>query len=101
MKARWIPVSVNAWHDVVAGCIKEMQPEMALEGLDEMRRGGMEVQGWLYDMATFMLCELGELDEACELTKLRITVGSNISFGVWYQLFDTACTTLHVSSCHL
>lgn len=97
MTARWIPLSVNAWHDVVAGHIKEAQLELALEGLAEMRRAGMQVQGWLYDMTTFMLCQMSELDEACELTGFRISTGSNISFGAWYCLFDAACTVLHVS----
>jgi len=97
MKARWIPLSVNAWHDVVAGRIKEVQLELALEGLAEMRRTGMQVQGWLYDMTTFMLCQMGELDEARELTAFRISIGSNISFGAWYCLLDAACTMLHVS----
>jgi len=97
MKSRWIPLSVNACHDVVAGHVKEVQLELALDGLEEMRRAGMHVQGWLYDMTTFMLCQMGELDEARELTAFRISIGSNVSFGAWYCLLDAACTMLHVS----
>lgn len=96
MKERWIALTGTGWHDVVAGYVKDVQPEQALEALSEMRQRGVEVQGWLYDMVTFMLCDLGDLDEACELIKYRLSIGSNVSFGVWYHVFDTACTWLDV-----
>jgi len=98
MRQRWITLSESGWHDVATGYIKDAQVEQALECLDDMRRAGARVQGWLYDMVVYVLCDMSEVDEALRIMKDRISMGeSNISASVWYYLFDAACEALHVS----
>lgn len=99
MRQRWITLTENGWHDVVTGYIREGQLEQALEGLDEMRQTGAHIQGWLYDMISYALCDIEELDEALRIMQDRVSSGDiNISPSSWYYLFDVGCKLLHVSS---
>lgn len=96
MRKRWLELSSPGWHDVIAGCVREGSLELAFETLDEMRQARVPVQGWLYDMLVFRLCDSGELDETLRLLKHRVNADEiSISAGVWYYVFDNACSLLH------
>lgn len=96
MRRRWLELSSPGWHDVVAGCLREGSLELAFETLDEMRQARVPVQGWLYDMLVFRLCDCGEMDETLRLLKHRVDTDElSISAGVWYYVFDNACSLLH------
>ena len=100
MKSRWFTLTANGWHDVIAIYVRSGLIEQALEGLEDMRKKGITIQSWLYDLVLFMLCELQEVDEALALMKYRIRAGDDKSSGgVWFHLFDTACAVLHVCFC--
>jgi len=101
MRQRWITLTSNGWHDVVSGNIREGQLEQALNGIDEMRQAGVNIQGWLSDMMTYALCDVEELDEALRLMQDRVIIGETISSSAWYYLFDVACRLLHVCATSL
>lgn len=98
MRQRWITLTGNGWHDVICGLIREGQLEQALEGLEEVRRAGHQIQAWLSDMTIYALCSTEELDEALNVMQDRVAAGEvNISSSTWYYLFDMGCKLLHVS----
>lgn len=96
MRQRWIDISQNGWHDIVCGYIKDSEMESALEALRTMQQNRVTIQHWLYDMVIYMLCDLGEINEALRLIKQLMTQGlASSSFEVWFYLFDTGCKLLH------
>lgn len=96
MRKQWFNLTASGWHDVVAGCVREDQLELAFDYLDEMRLAGVEIAPWLYELITFSLCDHGELDEALRLLQHRAEQNElAISPSTWYYLFDAACELLH------
>lgn len=97
MRKRWFTLTESGWHDVVAGYTREGLIEQAIDSLDSMRKARVRVQGWLYDMIIYTLCDINEIDAALTIMKDRVTYGENmISMGSWFYLFDIACSELHV-----
>ena len=98
MKESWItPVEITMNH-ILIGLLKDGQIENALEQLEDLQRKGVQIRSWVYDSATYMLCDLGELEEAANVVKRRVMSGdTNIHQLLWFYLFDLACDRLHVS----
>lgn len=95
MENRWLELSLSGWHDVIAGCVREGQMELALEHMDSMRQFRVRPQGWLLDMILFRLCDLEEIDEAFRFLQSRVSADElSISPGIWYYLFDATCSML-------
>lgn len=101
MRQRWFSLTASGWNDLVAGYTREGLHEQALEALDEMRKSGIPIQGWLHDMLVYAMCDVNEIDEALTVMKYRVWTGEHTaSASAWYYLFDTACRHLHVSWTH-
>ena len=69
---------------------------MALDELENMRKEGVKIEPWLYDLMVYTLCSAEEFESALDLVKRRFTDGElNISGSLWYHLLDTASRALH------
>lgn len=101
MRQRWLPLSEFGRHFIVAGLAREGQVEAALEELYAMRvaTSAVKVQGWLYDLIVYVLCDIEEVDEAYRIMLERMAPGEpQLDRVTWYCLFDTACSLLHVGT---
>ncbi|KAI9683408.1 MAG: Telomerase protein component 1 [Trizodia sp. TS-e1964] len=91
MESRWFTLTPDAWHDVVAGCIRGREFEIALEKLNQMEEQGIIVQPWLYDMITYVLIEIEELEEALHILMRRAAKPTTvISAHLWYHFLDAS-----------
>ncbi|KIW08821.1 uncharacterized protein PV09_00751 [Verruconis gallopava] len=96
MRNRWFQLSYSGWHDVAASLIREGSLEIAMDYMDDMRREGIRILGWLYDMMIYALAEREEMDEVLRLLRQRVTDGDlNISPTLWYYLLDVSSRVLH------
>lgn len=97
MKERWFGLSPEGWHSLVVGLLRDRQIEMALDKLEQMHSDEIHIQPWLYDISTYMLCELGELDEAYKLVRNRY---ENSRLGItqdhWHYLLDQFSSAYYV-----
>lgn len=99
MKERWFGLSPEGWHSLVIGLLRDRQIEMALDKLDQMHNDEIVVQPWLYDIFTYMLCELGEFDEAYSILLYRYEQARfGISQSHWQYLLDRFSNASHVST---
>lgn len=97
MRQRWFALTVEGWHNVIAGLIREKQFELAQDKLEHMQQQGMKIHGWLYDMFIYALCDVGELDDALKTIEYRVSRGEfDISASLWYHLLDIASRSFHV-----
>lgn len=79
--------------------VRDRQLENALDTLERMRREGIRVEPWLYDMTIYALCFAEEFNSAVTLMEYRIADGElNISGSLWHYLLDTASRALHHSA---
>lgn len=102
MKMRWLQLSEDGAHDVAAGLLREGLFEQGLERIDGMRSEGVQVQGWLLDMAVYLLCAAGEVEEAYRIMRLRYDAGEiGLSRTVWYTLLDAGSSYRHHPSTSL
>lgn len=93
---RWLTLTADGWHDVIAGLIRDRQIEVALQNLEAVEQQGTKIKPWLYDMLVYVLCEISELDEALKVMQRRFFSGEAlISPTLWYHLLDTASRSLH------
>jgi pentatricopeptide repeat protein len=96
MQARWMELTEDGWHDIVAGLLRSVQFELALDKLDQMQETGMQIQPWLYDMAIYVLTQAGELDEVLRLLKFRSELGdAAVTACMWTFILDKAGELLH------
>ncbi len=69
---------------------------MALDALEDMRKGGVKIEPWLYDTMIYTLCSAEEFESALNLMQRRLSDGElHISGNVWYHLLDSASRALH------
>lgn len=100
MKERWFSLSPDGWHSVIIGLLRERQFELAMDKLEQMRLDENRVQPWLYDIFTYQLCEVDELDEAFKLLRYRIEEDmQEVTPTMWYYMLDTFSAAYHV--CYL
>ncbi|KAF2168098.1 hypothetical protein M409DRAFT_53416 [Zasmidium cellare ATCC 36951] len=95
MQQRWFQLSDEGAHDVAVGLLREGLFEQALQRLDEMR-GTMNVDSWLWDMAVYMLCDAGEIDEAYRIMRTRYDSNEQtVSRTLWSYFLDKASDCRH------
>lgn len=95
MQKRWFQLSEEGAHDVAAGLLREGLFEQALQKMDEMR-SKMIVDSWLWDMAVYMLCDAGEIDEAYRIMRSRYDSSEvTLSRTLWSYLLDKASRARH------
>nr|POE85415.1 hypothetical protein CFP56_43731 [Quercus suber] len=91
MASRWFHLSDDGARDVVISMLREGLFEQALERLDSMSKSGTEIPSWLWDMAIYSLCLVGEVEEATRILRERVNAGEmHISRGVWNTILDEA-----------
>lgn len=96
MRSMWFSLSDEGRHFVVAGQLREGSIEMALDGLESMVSSGIEVQDWLYDMAMYVLLDVGEAEEVVHLAQLSAAKRKReISGVIWFRLLDLASSSLN------
>ncbi len=96
MSKHWIQVTEDGAHDVAAGLLREGLYEQGLERLDMMRREDMRISPWLLDMAVWILCEAGEIQEAYRIMRQRVDSAEiNISRTLWLFFLDKASENHH------
>lgn len=96
MKKRWFQLSEDGEHDVIAGLLRDSLFEQALDRLDNLTQSQMRVEPWLYDMAVYILCEAGEIEEAFRIMRMRSDTGErNLRRSVWAFLLDKASDYRH------
>lgn len=99
MKERWFSLSPEGWHSVVVGLLRDRQFELAMDTLERMHSDQIRVQPWLYDIFTYQLCELDELDEAFKILKYRIEQDmQEVTPTMWYYMLDAFSAAYHVRS---
>ncbi|KAK0932805.1 hypothetical protein LTR29_015607 [Friedmanniomyces endolithicus] len=99
MRIRWYQLGEEGAHDVAAGLLREGLFEQAMQRIDGMLRAGARVQAWLLDMAVYMLCTAGEVEESYRIMRQRYDTGElNISRTLWYTLLDTGSSRRHHAS---
>ena len=93
---RWFSLTPDGWHDVITGLLRDRQLEVALNNFELCGSQGIPIQSWLYDIVSYALCDLNELDEALKLMRYRMSTGErSISPGLWAHLLDAASRSLH------
>ncbi|KAI5357756.1 Putative tetratricopeptide-like helical domain superfamily [Septoria linicola] len=96
MHQRWFQLTEDGWHDRIAGMLREGLFEQALERLDKMRRERMQIEPWLNDMAVFVLCDAGEIEEAFRIMRTRYDAGElTLRQAVWAYLLDKGSEARH------
>ncbi|KAH9824630.1 pentatricopeptide repeat protein [Teratosphaeria destructans] len=96
MRNRWLELNEEGMHDVAAGLLREGLFEQAMNRIDGMQREGVQVQPWLLDMAVYMLCAAGEVEEAHRVMRQRFDRGEmTLSRIAWHTLLDTGSYYRH------
>ncbi|KKK22054.1 hypothetical protein AOCH_003463 [Aspergillus ochraceoroseus] len=95
LRDRWLPLSPDGWHYVVAGLIREHQFELALDHIANMERKDIPVQDWLHSLLIYYLCEFNEFDQIEQLMRSRLSQGHEMTPELWTHVLDRATTSLH------
>nr|POE94405.1 pentatricopeptide repeat-containing protein, mitochondrial [Quercus suber] len=91
MSSRWFQLSEDGARDVVVSMLRDGLFEQAMERLESMSREGMKIPSWLWDMAIYTLCHVGEVEEATRILRQRVDDGEMlISRNVWNTVLDEA-----------
>ena len=100
LRQRWLSLTNEGWHDVVAGLVRDRQTERALDKLEEMQRTGQEIQSWLYDIFVYNFCSSGDFDEVLRIMSFRDHTypSSTISNTLLYHILDMASQSLHYAA---
>ena len=96
MQQKWFSLTVDGWHDVVVGLLRDRQIERAIDKLDRMQEEGMEIQAWLLDLLVYTLCDIEEFDQVLAIMRARFNQGElEISGTLWAYILDTASRSFH------
>ncbi|KAE8350099.1 hypothetical protein BDV28DRAFT_47363 [Aspergillus coremiiformis] len=95
LRDRWLPLSPDGWHYVVAGLVREHQFELALEHVAHMERKEILIEGWLHSMLIYYLCEFEEFDEVARLMRSRVDQGFDMTMDLWLYVLDVASAAVH------
>jgi pentatricopeptide repeat protein len=96
MKERWLDITVDGQCSIALGLLRDGQHEMALDNLEQMMDGGLELPAWLHDIFIFVLSQHGFLDEAVALLqRLHQVKTQNLPANVWYFVLDECSRQYH------
>ncbi|KAI4133583.1 MAG: hypothetical protein LQ338_000095 [Usnochroma carphineum] len=96
LRHRWFTLSIEGWHDVIVGLLRDKQIESAIAMLQSAQQVEIRIAPWLYDMLVYNLCGVGELDEVLSILRFRVDNGEQrISGTVWCYFLDAASSALH------
>ncbi|RAH65023.1 pentatricopeptide repeat protein [Aspergillus aculeatinus CBS 121060] len=95
LRERWLPLSPMGWHYVVAGLLREHQFELALDHIDQMKRKGVAIESWLFNMLVYYLCEYQEFDEVLRLMRSRTDQHLDMTPELCLYVLDVASEASH------
>ncbi|KAL4793257.1 hypothetical protein BDV19DRAFT_366906 [Aspergillus venezuelensis] len=95
LRDRWMPLTPDGWHSVVAGLTREHQFELALDHIANMEKKGIEVKDWLHSLLVYYLCEVKELDPVLQLMESRMNQGHEMTEGLWKHVLRAAAHENH------
>ncbi|KAJ5758612.1 hypothetical protein N7520_005768 [Penicillium odoratum] len=95
LRDRWLALSPEGWHFVVAGLLREHQFELALDQMSAMERKGIRIDNWLHSMAVYQLCDFNELDEVYALMQARVEQNREMTPALWSHVLCAATQGLH------
>ncbi|KAL4943497.1 hypothetical protein BDV06DRAFT_189726 [Aspergillus oleicola] len=95
LRDRWLPLSPDGWHSVVAGLVREHQFELALDHIANMERKNIEVKDWLHSLLVYYLCEVKEFDSVLQLMESRMNQGHEMTQDLWMHVLKTAANAYH------
>ncbi len=90
MAHRWIDVSVQAHHDIVASMIRENELERAQEELDAVQHRHGFVQPWLNVMFVHALCETEDFEAILRLVYRLHDIKGDLPRPTWLHLLRQA-----------
>lgn len=95
LRDRWLTVSPDGLHFMVAGLLRDHQFELALDQISLMERKGMQIENWLHSMVVYQLCDFQELDEVHRLMQARVEQGHDMTTELWAHVLKSASKALH------
>ncbi|KAL4910141.1 hypothetical protein BDW74DRAFT_144508, partial [Aspergillus multicolor] len=95
LRSRWITLSEDDWHHVVAGLIREHQFELALDHIAHMQRKHIVVKDWLHSLLVYHLLEFDEFDLVRELMEARLSQGHGLKKAFWNNVLFAASSARH------
>ncbi|KAJ5273347.1 hypothetical protein N7478_008472 [Penicillium angulare] len=95
LRDRWLTISPDGWHFMVAGYLREHQFELALDQISLMERKGIHIENWLHSMAIYQLCEFDEFDEVYRLMQARVEQGHDMTPELWGHVLAGASQHSH------
>lgn len=99
MERRWHGLTEDTHHLVIAGMLRGLQLEQAVDELESMVRNGIRVAPWLYDLTVVVLVNVGELEEALRVLRMRLEhVGPEELTPIWTFMLEAAAESFNVSN---
>ncbi|KAL1305537.1 hypothetical protein AAFC00_007147 [Neodothiora populina] len=98
MEKRGFDLTDDGQHDVAAALLREGHLEMALQHMEDMTPANIHIRPWLRDLATYVMSESGNYEDALDQIKTQLAEGDgNISKAVWWNLLDNASSAFNYS----
>jgi hypothetical protein len=83
---------------MVAGYLRDLQLEKAVEEIRAMRKESVPVETWVYDLAVSVLSCVWEFEDAIKVMRLRVEeVGPEQASAVWLHMLEQAVYAPNVS----
>ena len=90
MRVRWVELSLDGWHDVVVGLLRERLIEMAIARVEDMREAKITIRSWLQSLLIYSCCDLGEFSAARRVAQYVLDAGEELPLNNWYYMLDKA-----------
>jgi hypothetical protein len=98
MERGWHGLTEDTHHLIIAGMLRGLQLEQAVDELESMVRNGIGVATWLYDLTVAVLINVGELEEALRVLRMRLElVGPEELTPIWTFMLEAAAESFNVS----
>jgi hypothetical protein len=98
MERGWHGLSGETHHLIIAGMLRGLQLEQAVDELEAMVRNDINVEIWLYDLTIVVLTTVGELEEALRVMRMRLeNIGPEGLNPIWTFMLEEAAESFNVS----
>jgi hypothetical protein len=97
MERGWHGLSGDTHHLIIAGMLRGLQLEQAVDELEAMVRNDIGVEIWLYDLTVAVLTNVGELEEALRVMRMRLeNAGPEGLNPIWTFMLEAAAESFNV-----
>src|SRR5438045_3051357 len=96
MVAQWMSRTTSMEYFAIAGCIREGQLELGLQGIETMQQLKGPVGQWLYSLMMYSLCEAEDFDAVLRLIYFAQDERVDIPTYTLYHMLDRASECLHL-----